>query len=380
MQARAVTDQHKIGTSFVKPPLWRQYLTIIDRHLGQTTVMGFLLVLVVLLTLFSFIELLGQINDIGKGGYQIADAFIYVALTIPRRAVELMPVSMLLGSIVALGMLADHNELLAMQAGGVSVRRICAAVLGAGVLMMVFSLALAEFVSPPMDQHARILRSKAMYGKGVMLSQKGFWIRSGEDFVHVGRSLGRFKAADVEVIELDGTGNLKRYIYARNADFSSGDQWQLSTIIERVITDQGIQSRQLERLSIAAPIDPEQIGILELPPDSLSLTDLAGYIAGLRQRGQNADRHALALWQKLTLPVVNGVMVLLALTFIFGPTRSRSAGQRIFLGTIVGILFYLANQICGHLGLIWNIHPALTTLAPVAGVLWIALTLLRRVR
>ena len=86
----------------MKRPLWRQYLTIIDRHLGLTTVMGFLLVLGVLVTLFSFIELLGQINDIGKGDYQVGDAFLFVALTIPRRAVDLMPVSMLLGSIVSL--------------------------------------------------------------------------------------------------------------------------------------------------------------------------------------------------------------------------------------------------------------------------------------
>ena len=364
----------------MKRPLWRQYLTIIDRHLGLTTVMGFLLVLGVLVTLFSFIDLLGQINDIGKGDYKVGDAFLFVALTIPRRAVDLMPVSMLLGSIVSLGMLADHNELLAMQAGGVSVKRICAAVLGAAVLMMILSLVLAEFVSSPMDQHARILRSKAMYGKGVMLSKQGFWIKSGNDFVHVGRTLEKYEAADIEVLELDGTGNLKRYLYARNGDLSADAEWLLTTITERVVTDQGIRNRQLEKLSIPAPVEPGQINILELPPDSLSLTDLAGYIAGLRQRGQNADRHSLALWQKLTLPVVNGVMVLLALTFIFGPTRSRSAGQRIFLGTIVGILFYLVNQICGHLGLILNIHPALTSLAPVAAVLWIALHLLKRIR
>ncbi len=275
---------------------------------------------------------------------------------------------------------ADHNELLAMQAGGVSVRRICTAVLGAGVLMMALSLVVAEFVAPPMDQHARIQRSQAMYGKGVMLSKQGFWIRSGKDFVHVGKTLSRTEAADIEVFELDETGNLKRYLYARNADISAEQLWQLSAVTERVITDQGVQIRQLERLGMPAPLKPDQIGILELPPDSLSLSDLADYIGGLRQRGQNADRHALALWQKLTLPLVNGVMVLLALTFVFGPTRSRSAGQRIFLGTIVGILFFLVNQICGHLGLILNIHPALTTLVPVAAVFWLALTLLRRVR
>ncbi len=363
----------------MKRPLWRQYLTILDRHVGLTTINGFLLVLGVLLALFSFLELLGQINDIGKGGYQIGDAFLFVALTLPKRAVELMPVSMLLGSIVALGMLADHNELLAMQAGGVSARRICFTVLGAGVLMMVLSLVLAEFVAPPMDQHARIKRSRAMYGKGVMLSKQGFWIRSGKDFVHVGKTLSKSEAADIEVFELDGSGNLQRYIYARNADISAGHQWQLSAITERVVTEQGVQNRQIDKLSIPAPLKPEQISILELPPDSLSLSDLAGYIAGLRQRRQNADRHALALWQKLTLPLVNGVMVLVALTFIFGPTRSRSAGQRIFLGTIVGILFYLVNQICGHLGLILNLHPAATTLVPVTAVLWVALYLLRRI-
>ena len=140
-------------------------------------------------------------------------------------------------------------------------------------------------------------------------------------------------------------------------------------------------NRYIERAeNYARFIDVNYNLSLEMPPDSLSLTDLAAYISGLRQRGQNADRHSLALWQKLTLPIVNGVMVLLALTFIFGPTRSRSAGRRIFIGTIVGILFYLVNQICGHLGLILNIHPGLTTMAPVAGVLWLALTLLRRVR
>ena len=364
----------------MKQPFWRQYLTILDRHLGLTTVSGFLLVLGVLLTLFSFLELLGQINDIGKGGYQIGDAFLFVALTLPKRAVELMPVSMLLGSIVALGTLADHNELLAMQAGGVSVRRICGAVLGAGVLMMALSLLLAEFVAPPMDQRARIRRSQAMYGKGVMLSKQGFWIRSGQNFVHVGKILNKSEAADIEVFELDDGGKLKRYIFARNADIGSRRQWLLSAVTEKVINDQGIQNRQLNQISMPAPLNPEQVGILELPPDSLSLSDLAEYIAGLRQRRQNADRHALALWQKLTLPLVNAVMVLLSLTFIFGPTRSRSAGQRIFLGTIVGILFYLVNQICGHLGLILNLHPALTTLVPVAAVLWIALALLRRVR
>jgi lipopolysaccharide export system permease protein len=364
----------------VKQPLWRQYVTILDRHLVITTIQGFLLVLAVLTMLFSFLELLAQINDIGKGAYQVGDAFVFVALTLPRRAVELMPVSVLIGSILALGMLADHNELLAMQAGGVSVRRICFAVLAAGLLIMALGLVAAEFMAPPLDQFARIRRSQAMYGGGVMLSKRGFWIRHGDSFVHVGQTTSRVKASDLEVFELDRDGRLQRYTYARSADMSKDGLWQLTDVIERTFSDRAMTSRQLARRDFAAPVSPEQVGVLEMPPESLSLSDLYSYIAGLRRRGQNAERHSLVLWQKLTLPLVNGAMVLLALTFLFGSTRSRSAGKRIFLGTIVGILFYLVNQICGHLGLILNLPPALITLVPVAAVLWIALALLRRVR
>ena len=71
-------------------------------------------------------------------------------------------------------------------------------------------------------------------------------------------------------------------------------------------------------------------------------------------------------------------MVLLALTFIFGPVRMRSAGKRIATGMIVGILFYLLNQVFGHMGLLFNIPPLLTTLMPVGLILLYALRQLGR--
>lgn len=71
-------------------------------------------------------------------------------------------------------------------------------------------------------------------------------------------------------------------------------------------------------------------------------------------------------------------MVLLALTFIFGPVRIRSAGKRIATGVIVGIMLYLLNQILGHVGLLYDLPPVLTTLAPVSLILLFALRQLRR--
>ena len=97
----------------------------LDRYIGISFIRGVVIIIVILIALFSLFELVTQLDDVGRGNYKLKDALVFVGLTLPRRMLDLMSISTLLGSIVALGILADHGELLAMQAGGMSVRRIC---------------------------------------------------------------------------------------------------------------------------------------------------------------------------------------------------------------------------------------------------------------
>jgi lipopolysaccharide export system permease protein len=69
---------------------------------------------------------------------------------------------------------------------------------------------------------------------------------------------------------------------------------------------------------------------------------------------------------------------LLALTFVFGPTRGMTAGHRIMTGSTVGIVLYFLNQILGHFGLILGVNPALTTMTPLAVILGLAFWLMSR--
>ena len=354
-------------------------IKIIDRYIGRNTLQGFFLVLSLLVALFSFMEILIQIKDIGKGSFQMPDAFGFVVLTIPKRVVDLMPVAALLGSIVALGLLADHQELTAMQAAGISVQRIALSVLGTSVVLMLAAIIMAEFVAPPLDQMARIQRSRAIYGNAMMMSKEGFWVRHGTAFVHVGRSLSSERAADIEVYELDESSRLRQFISAAEAVILSGQNWQLRGIQAKTFSGDAVSAQSMDEYRLTSFLTPGQMALLQLPPDSLSLSDLWSYIRSLDERAQNSKAYALAFWQKICLPVSTGVMVLLSLTFIFGSTRTRNASQRIFAGMLTGVVFHLANQILGHLGLILNIPPILTTLVPVGFILALALRLLRRV-
>ncbi len=354
-------------------------MKIIDRYLATHTIRGVLLVLSLFIILFSFLELLAQLNDVGKGNYRIADAFMFVAYTIPARTVDLMPVCILLGSIVALGLLADHNELVAMQAAGISVKRICGSVLAGGAVILLLTMFLTQFVAPPLEQYARTRRSKALYGKGIMMTKNGFWARHGRSFIHVGKTLSENKAADIEIYEHDRQGRLRSFTRARGATITEDNQWRLDGINQIRFSEQGIQTLKPDGITIHSFLSPEQMGILELPPGSLSLSDLYRFVRGLRKRGQNAQRYSLALWQKLTLPVTIAAMVMLSLAFIFGPTRSITAGRRIVMAAMAGIGIYLIYQIAGHLGLLLELPPAVTTLTPALVVLVGSVKLLGRI-
>ncbi len=350
----------------------------LDRYLASNFMWGFFLVMLILIALFSFLELVVQLDDVGKGKFQVLDAFLFVVLTLPRRILDLVSISALLGSIVALGMLAERGELNAMRAAGLSVRRICFSVLAAGGVLMLATGAIAEFVAPPMEQHARRHRSLALSDSPtILLTKRGFWARHGHYFIHVGRTLSGGIAANIDVYERDNEGRLRAFIHAREADIHDDKRWVLKDIQKKVIEEQGITTYSLPSLTLDSFLSTQQVSILELPPDSLSPSDLYQYIQVLRERGQNADHYTLALWQKVAIPLTTGAMVLLSLPFVFGPPRGMTVGLRIVLGTMVGIAVYLANQIIGYVGLLFELHPAITTLTPLAAILWLALWRLR---
>ena len=354
-------------------------MKLLDRYIGSRFLKSFGLIICILLVLFSFFELMSQLDDIGKGTSTLTDVIISVCLTLPRRMLDLMPISTLLGGIIALGLLADHRELLAMQAGGVSTRRICVSVLATGSILMLATLMLAELVVPPMDELARTRRAMALSDTGVTVTKQGFWVRRGLSFIHVGKTLYGGIATDVDIFETDTEGRLKQFTHAREANIQNNKKWVLQAITLKTFTDQGIATKQIESLALDSFLSSDQVDILKLPASSMSSSDLNRYIKALRESGQNADRYALALWRKLSGPLTTGAMMLLSLPFIFGSIRSVTAGKRIVIGSFVGIALYFADQLTVHLGLLLSLHPVITAMTPVVLISGIAFWQLRRV-
>lgn len=352
----------------------------LDRYICARFLWALLLVISILAVLFSLFDLIQELDEIGSGKYQLWQAFQFVALTLPGRVLELLPMSTLLASILALGLLADRGELQAMQGAGLSVLRICWSLLAAGLVCMVFSVFLMEYVVPPLDQHARTQRAIAISGSGITLTTGGFWARNGTDLIHVRKTLYGRIPREVDVFRRNAEGRLLAVIHASEVEIDPNGRWLLKNVQQKDIGEGGFTTHHMENLTLERLLGPDQVMLQEIPPQSLSLSELYRLSNDLRVRGQNAERYERELWRKLAMPIATGAMILLSLTFVFGPARSSGPGRRIVTGLMVGVGVKLASDIVNDLGHLAGAHPALTALAPAAAIAAFALWRLKTAR
>jgi lipopolysaccharide export system permease protein len=352
----------------------------LERYIGLAVAKSYVIIIAILVPLFSFLAFVEQLEDVGKGEYRPVDALFYVMRTVPGRLLDLAPFTALLGSILALGVLAKTSELTAMRAAGMSTVQVSGAVLKPGGVVMLTAALFAQFVVPPLDQWAEKRRSLAVSGTGDLLTEQGFWSREGRRFLNV-RAVehGRIPT-NIEIFEFDPKGQLRIYVRAAKAAIEGPRRWELIDVQQKILEESGIQSRRLPHLTWEPFLSKRQVQVLELPAPVLSPSDLYHYSRYLGETGQEAARVELIFWQKTTLPLAVGAMLVLGLSFIFGSAPGFSVGRRLALGTLAGIAFHLLNQIVANLGLLVGLSPALIVAVPLSVAVLFALYMMRRAR
>jgi lipopolysaccharide export system permease protein len=354
-------------------------MKLLDRYIGVTVAGSTVIVLLVLLALFSFGSFVAELDAVGKGDYTLSVAAEYVLLTMPRIAYQLFPVVALLGSVIGLGVLAGNNELLVMRAAGVSVGRISWSVMKVGLLWTIMAVILGEFIAPSTDRVAQTMHNTALVDRFAMTSQNGLWARDGQDFIHIRDVLADGLVGGVTIYRFDDKQRLLEVTKARTGQFSGG-KWILNQVERSRIEPARVETQELKQLVWRSLLTPDMIDVVVVKPESLSLRGLADYIDYLRDNGLDAEHYQLAFWNKIVLPVTTAVMVFLSIPFIFGPLRSVGIGQRIFVGTLVGIGFYLLGQLFGFAGLLYKVPTPLSAALPTALFFILAVLLVRRVR
>ena len=353
-------------------------MILLERYLTVATLRALVVVSAGLTSLFSLLEFVDQLHDVGKGHYRLVDALVFVLLTAPARALQLMPVSMLLGCLFALGALATRSELTAMRASGLSPGRIVGWVFKLGGATVIALLLAAEFVIPAAQQMAQSQRASRLSSAQAVRSGNSFWAQGDHQYLNVRQFEGGNFPRDIYLYEFAASGELQTLIRADHADVRPDGIWLLREVSRKQFSGNRIETDQLGSLPWRPFLRPRQASLLILPPESMQPIELYQYVRELGRRHQPVGRYAQELWTKIDLPLAMAAMIMIAVPFVFGPLRAQSIGQRMMLGAVIGIVFSLTQQITTYLGELFNVSPALTATLPSFLFMGLAFYLFRR--
>lgn len=354
-------------------------MDLLDRYIGRAVIVGVLGATMVLMTLDILITFAGETGSIGHAHYTVWYAVAYVLLTMPQELYQYFPMMALLGTMFGLGTLANHSELIAMRAAGLSVVRIAYSVLKTGAILAAIVIFIGEVVAPPAIQFAKLKRVEAMNEKISLNTDYGLWARDGNTYIHVRRVESDGHLIGVNLYLLNENQVLQQTISASSAIYNDG-HWVLQRVHQVTITPTELKKSYSKTMQWESLLNPQVVNVVSVSPENLSVWKLRSYIEYLNENQLDASRYKLTYWTKLISPLTIAVMILLAIPFVFGSLRDAGMGKRVVVGFMLGLGFYLFNTLSGQIGLVYHLPAALAATLPTLLVMVVAVFMLFRTR
>jgi lipopolysaccharide export system permease protein len=336
-----------------------------------------LFVTLAFLSLFVFFDVVDELGSLGRKSlidpqreYGLLQALTYVGLMLPNRLYELIPITVLIGSVYGLVRLAQSSEFTILRTSGLGPARALRTLLTLGLGFTLLTVAIGDYVAPVADRTAQLL--KAEYRGQISVGQTGAWLkeRAGDtqSSVNIKSMDANGALQGIRVFEFNNDGLIKSTIDAQSATIES-DGWRLNNVTVNRFTSgrtDGPQTsrEQLDEMLWPSSITADMIAVTLLRPDRMKTLDLFEYVQHLESNNQESLRYEIEFWRKVFYPLSCMVMVVLALPFAYLHFRAKGTAGYVFAGVMIGISFFLLNNVFGYIGNLRAWEPWLAAAAP----------------
>ena len=351
----------------------------LKRYIGREVLLATLLIFAALLMLFAFFDLIHELGDVGRGGYTISAALLYVALHLPGRLYELFPVAALIGTLFAIAQLVANSEYTVMRASGMSLVQLAWAVLRVGIPLAAATFLAGEYVAPPAERLAQTVRAASVGDTSRVVSQQfqsGFWFKQDSTFVNIRNVLANMTLLGIRIYEFDRDLRLTAIRVAESGRFVGDGKWQLENVKTTQIGADGTKVSTAPSLIWETVLRPSILNVYQVAPERLELNALYDNIRVLTTNAQKTSRFEIAFWNKVFYPAAVLVMMMLALPFAHFQRRQGGVGFRIFAGTMLGLTFFLLGRLFSNLGLLNDWPPLFSAAFPLVVFVTVAASML----
>ena len=354
-------------------------MSVLDRYIVRSILGSVFLVMLVVLLLGALFVFIDQQDEIGVGHYTAMDAVVFTLLNLPQQAFELLPITVLIGSLLGLGSLARGSELIVIRATGMSILRLARTALIAGVLLIGLEVLLGEFLAPPLQVAAREQKAFAKYTDISFGGGGRAWVRDGNLILNVARQSGTTQFSNMQIFELSPDHHLMAIGHATSATAGADKQWLLGGYAESRFVDNTVKVRTGQR-TLQSHVTAGFLGLAAQDPEQLTSRSLWQLIQYYRANSLDASQYLFAFWSRIARTVAIGFAVLLAIPFVLGSLRSAGAGTRTLMGLLLGICFFLIQRLIESGTIVFDLNPMVLAWIPTATMGMVTIFLLARAR
>ncbi len=318
-------------------------MRLLDRYIARECLKIILLCLVVFMGIYVIVDLFEKFSRFLEAKVSLALILRFYLFSLPNIFTQVLPVAVLLASLLSLGGMARHNEVLAMKMGQVSTLRIALPCIVVGLAASLAAWFATEYVAPSTNERAlNIRRTEVLHLPAHRITQDSdIWYRAqGDRFVHI--SLIETESGlirGMSIFELSPNFELLRRVDASEATWSAGE-WTLLDGYRQDLDRQPVQTEQFREMRIALSESPAEFARVARSSEEMSYAQLRDYIQRLVSSGANARRYRVDLHAKVATALVSLVMALIGVSF---GLRTGRAGVMVWVGACIptGFMYYL---------------------------------------
>ena len=297
---------------------------------------------------YLVLDMMEKVPRFLRAGGALGDILRFFVWKLPEMVGQTSAFSVLMATLLTLGLLSRNSEIIAMRSCGISLPRIALPMLGLGLFVSLLLLINAELIVPKSFERMERIERVDIKRQGVnaVFKQNNIWFRSDSKILQA-----RFFDPQTKMLRgvivwtLDSSMNPLSRIDAESAEFRDG-HWTLKKLeLKDFNKGQGFVVKKALSMDIALNLKIDDLRVLGNNADNLTYRQLKEYSENLQSGGYQAFRYLTMMYTKFSAPFAAFVMVILAIPFALRSSRSGGMALGVGASVAIGFAYFVVNAV-----------------------------------
>ena len=348
-------------------------MRIYSRYLLKEMLTLFCLSLLALLSIYLLVDFFAKVDNALENQAGFMPLMLFLANQVPFVLGKFIPMALLLATMLALGGMAQHNEIVAFQASGLSLVKLARPLAGAGLVLALVTFFINNHLVPVASLKADHLKTVAIKGNKEknLYNLKSLWY-AGQDGIYYFENLDPVNKTIEKALlyrfsderRLSQRLDVEKLVYHADDKKWVGERVRVRDLRFRDGFTDVVRFRQAETLELVITETFQDFLVPRKEPDRMPLKELKSYIDKAKNAGLSHMEYTVEIYNRILYPFSCLLMVLLAIPFSLSSRRHGGAARGVAISLALGFSFWVTLSLSLALGQGRLLNPLMAAALP----------------